>query len=321
MCYYSGWEGTAMIDPEETDLIGKTIVVGGQVQANDAWERIEKLTSDYLQEVATDESGWETLYRDPQDGRYWERTYPQGEYHGGGPPRLTYISEEQARAKYGGRTGKKTSLQPDEVDLIGRWIFDGEKVIGDDTEQRIELLTSQYLEKLASDPSGWYTLYRDPQDGRYWELTYPQSHMQGGGPPRLTQLLEEDARAKFGRDIVKSSDQSDPYLEHLEALRYLLAKYQRGGQAIFVSNLIDMRRASDPDFLKYLASVEMWGGSGSVWEVDKFRSSNREGAYADELRFRNAIISIANQMEKDGVGSERTRYIAETFKVWTVKGL
>jgi hypothetical protein len=104
-------------------------------------------------------------------------------------------------------------------------------------------------------------------------------------------------------------------------LRFLLAKYQHGGQATFVSHLIDMRRGSDPDFFKYLTSVEMWGGPGSVWEVDKFRSSSREEAYTDELRFRNAIISIANQMEKDGVGSERTRFIAESFKVWTEKGL
>jgi hypothetical protein len=89
-----------MIGPEETDLIGKSVVVGGQVQADDTWERIERLTSDYLQEVATDESGWETLYRDPQDGRYWELTHPQ-DYHGGGPPRLTHISEEVARVKYG----------------------------------------------------------------------------------------------------------------------------------------------------------------------------------------------------------------------------
>ena len=90
-----------MIGPEETDLDGRWEVVGDRVRANAISKRIWKLTSDYLQEIATDWSGWETLYRDPQDGRYWVLTYPQGEYHGGGPPRLTHISEDVARAKYG----------------------------------------------------------------------------------------------------------------------------------------------------------------------------------------------------------------------------
>jgi hypothetical protein len=95
-----GWERKAMIGPEETDLVGRWVAVGNQVRGDATCTRIEKLTSSYLQEVATDESGWETLYRDPQDGRYWELTHPN-DYHGGGPPRLTHISEDVARAKYG----------------------------------------------------------------------------------------------------------------------------------------------------------------------------------------------------------------------------
>jgi hypothetical protein len=90
-----------MIGPEETDLDGRWEVTGDRARANATSKRIWKLTSGYLQEIASDWSGWETLYRDPQDGRYWELTYPQSEYHGGGPPRLTHISEEAARAKYG----------------------------------------------------------------------------------------------------------------------------------------------------------------------------------------------------------------------------
>jgi hypothetical protein len=44
---------------------------------------------------------WETLFQDHDDGRYWERTYPNSEMHEGGPPALVCVSEEEAKAKYG----------------------------------------------------------------------------------------------------------------------------------------------------------------------------------------------------------------------------
>ena len=40
-------------------------------------------------------------------------------------------------------------------------------------------------------------LFRDPEDDRYWELTYPKGELQGGGPPRLTMLTPEKAHAKY----------------------------------------------------------------------------------------------------------------------------
>jgi hypothetical protein len=49
---------------------------------------------------------WETLYRDPSDGRYWERTYPSGELHGGGPPALRCMTADEARRKYGAVVGE-----------------------------------------------------------------------------------------------------------------------------------------------------------------------------------------------------------------------
>ncbi|MBW2453417.1 MAG: hypothetical protein JRI68_02850, partial [Deltaproteobacteria bacterium] len=43
---------------------------------------------------------WKTLFRDPSDGRLWERTYPEGHLQGGGPPMLSTVTEEQARRRY-----------------------------------------------------------------------------------------------------------------------------------------------------------------------------------------------------------------------------
>ena len=90
----------AKLQPNETDLIGEWKVVGVKVVGNEACERIYLLTSQYLEHVATDASGWDKLYRDPGDERYWELTYPHSDWHGGGPPRLTCLSREEAQTKY-----------------------------------------------------------------------------------------------------------------------------------------------------------------------------------------------------------------------------
>lgn len=92
-----------------------------------------------------------------------------------------------------------TRLKPDETDLRGEWEIFAGNVVADETSERIKILTKQYLEKVAG--GGWETLYRDPEDGRYWELTYPQGEMHGGGPPRLTHISTEQAEAKY-RGIV-----------------------------------------------------------------------------------------------------------------------
>jgi hypothetical protein len=92
-------------------------------------------------------------------------------------------------------------LQPNETDLVGNWVSDGGRVIGDAVEQRINQLIESQLKRIAVDTeSGWDVLFRDPQDGRYWELTYPNSGMHGGGPKRLTNLAAHEAIAKYSCD-------------------------------------------------------------------------------------------------------------------------
>ena len=51
------------------------------------------------EKVATDSSGWDILYKDPRDGRFWELTYPDSSFHGGGPPRLENFSATEAGSK------------------------------------------------------------------------------------------------------------------------------------------------------------------------------------------------------------------------------
>jgi hypothetical protein len=89
-------------------------------------------------------------------------------------------------------------LRPDESDLIGKWRRVGDAIEADSTARRIDRLIKDQLEKLGTDTSGWDVLYKDPNDGRFWELTYPDSYSEGGGPPRLTCVTVEVARDKYG---------------------------------------------------------------------------------------------------------------------------
>jgi hypothetical protein len=90
------------LQPEETELIGKWILEDRKMRADDVCGRVEWLAAHHLRRIAISEEfgGWETLFQDPDDARFWERTFPQGEMHGGGPPALLCLSEEQAKAKY-----------------------------------------------------------------------------------------------------------------------------------------------------------------------------------------------------------------------------
>jgi hypothetical protein len=90
-------------------------------------------------------------------------------------------------------------LEPSETDLTGEWVVVNGRVVGDAVTERIEWLTSNVLEKIgpSEESGGWDVLYRDRNDGRYWELTRPKSQMHGGGPPRLTCISAEDARREF----------------------------------------------------------------------------------------------------------------------------
>ena len=88
-------------------------------------------------------------------------------------------------------------LQPEESDLRCEWkVIDG-KLIGDEICDRINFLIAHHLKHLAG--GGWETLYQDPNDGRYWELIYPEGEIHGGGPPRLRLLSGEQAEAKYGK--------------------------------------------------------------------------------------------------------------------------
>ena len=78
-------------------------------------------------------------------------------------------------------------LQPNEHILTGGWLVQDGRARGDAGCERIDWLIEHHLHKIAESPQSgaWETLYRNPDDGCYWERTYPQSGMNGGGPLQL----------------------------------------------------------------------------------------------------------------------------------------
>jgi hypothetical protein len=90
-----------MLEKSETSLVGQWFIADGKVEGDSTCRRIEELVANHLVQVARSPDGWSCLYRDPSDGRLWERTYPHAEMHGGGAPALAFVTQEQAFATYG----------------------------------------------------------------------------------------------------------------------------------------------------------------------------------------------------------------------------
>ena len=89
-------------------------------------------------------------------------------------------------------------LRPNETALRGEWINVDGNVIGDSVSERIGQLIAIELIEVGTADDGWSTLFRDPTDGRFWELSYPLSEMHGGGPRELKCMDPDVATQKYG---------------------------------------------------------------------------------------------------------------------------
>jgi hypothetical protein len=89
------------------------------------------------------------------------------------------------------------SINSNETKIIGEWIVENGKVVADAAALRIEELVKNGLVELGSAEGGWYVLYFDKSDGRYWEKSYPNSHQHGGGAPSLINLSLDEAVKKY----------------------------------------------------------------------------------------------------------------------------
>jgi len=74
-----------------------------------------------------------------------------------------------------------------EKEIIGKWILENGEMVPDSNCERIESLIQEELKEIKSSSDGWTKYYMGEND-TIWELTYPKSHLQGGGPPTLKQI-------------------------------------------------------------------------------------------------------------------------------------
>ncbi len=72
-------------------------------------------------------------------------------------------------------------------DLRDEWVIRDGKVIAEGNSTSINTLLVD-LERIADKDGGWTVLYRHRETHEFWELSYPQGEMQGGGPRRLRRV-------------------------------------------------------------------------------------------------------------------------------------
>jgi len=106
----------------------------------------------------------------------------------------------------------------------------------------------------------------------------------------------------------------------LTQLAGLLRKYGHHGQATVVEQILTTLGTSSPEY-KRLAGVDMWGGSGAVWDVCLAPSKGSSQAQADVKAFHETIIRSASAMERLAIGTERSRSAAKVFREWLDKGI
>ena len=90
-----------------------------------------------------------------------------------------------------------TDLGPDEHELAASSGQDASGRFTDPVDERIVWLVTRRLALVATADGGWVQLYRDPRDDRYWELTFPQGSLHGGGPRRLALVSAEERRERY----------------------------------------------------------------------------------------------------------------------------
>ncbi len=60
------------------------------------------------------------------------------------------------------------------------------------TGNEADLYANEHLQKVEVDAVNWTKRFKCPDTGESWLMDYPESHLQGGGSPRLRRLNEVD---------------------------------------------------------------------------------------------------------------------------------
>tara|TARA_R100001369_G_scaffold1830_1_gene5975 strand:- start:6278 stop:6643 length:366 start_codon:yes stop_codon:yes gene_type:complete len=95
----------------------------------------------------------------------------------------------------------------------------------------------------------------------------------------------------------------------LSKLIELLTDSSNLGQAEWVERIKSALLSDDKaDFLKKLVSVDMWGGSGAVWEVGGFKYDT------DNKKFVTEIAKLTDLMKASGIRSRAAQSSGRVLK-------
>lgn len=109
-------------------------------------------------------------------------------------------------------------------------------------------------------------------------------------------------------DVVLVLEERSGFLLVLTAIKEILQHSANNAQSDFVYKLIDLLNQNNISlFVKLINGVDMWGGSGAVWEVyieDKKTST----------KFEKEMLSLINLMEKTKIIGKGIKPIKEIFE-------
>jgi hypothetical protein len=131
-----------------------------------------------------------------------------------------------------------------------------------------------------------------------------------------------DVRGRNGEKAILSvhgylkNESNMPYpslMPALAELERLLAKHEWPWQAGHVHSLIELQDTNEAEFVRLIQDGGMSGGSGSVWEIPNIGE--------DTVKFREAFIELADEMERIGLGCNGSRFVGYVFRQWNESGI
>lgn len=96
----------------------------------------------------------------------------------------------------------------------------------------------------------------------------------------------------------------------LHQMSELLEAAEHDGQAAYTREAASLATGDWEPFKSALLAVDMWGGSGAVWEVAPFPSRG------EEKRFTRLVVDLADEMAALRIRDPRVEEISGVLRYW-----
>jgi len=108
----------------------------------------------------------------------------------------------------------------------------------------------------------------------------------------------------------------EKFVPMLKDLRELFLKYDKLFNADVLSRLVDMAHLGSSDFVKELQSGAIWGSAGSIADTVLLYSAigSLDERRGDDKELLQLLVCLGDEMEAQGIATERIRTITEGFR-------